>query len=198
MRGWYWSAGVGLSPSEGSNVTNLPKARIAQPPQFKGGVQDVPSGSGGPRGHREHWVEDNYMDDDDDVDDKESLAEAPLDRAFGRLYLQAVSAFGASDAASSAPRCEHESYFSIADPPEPSHIFMRLYPRVSEIQTTVSEYAANLSRESRPLFRMLPSRCRAFSIGDDPDFCKQRFIVSDFHIFVTLSRSLNRAWLQFL
>ena len=52
--------------------------------------------------------------------------------------------------------------------------------KVSKIQTTVSEYAANLSRESRPLFRMLPSRRRDFSIGDDPDFCKQRFINSDF------------------
>ena len=82
--------------------------------------------------------------------------------------------------ASSAPHCEYESYFSIVDPPEPSRKFMRLYPRVSEIQTTISEYAANLSRESRPLFRMLPSRRRAFSIGDDPDFCKQRFINSDF------------------
>ena len=85
----------GLAQAKGSNVTNLPKARIAQPPQFKGGVQDVPSGSGGPRGRREHWFEDDYMDDD--VDDREPLAEPPLDRAFGRLYLRAVSAFGASD-----------------------------------------------------------------------------------------------------
>ena len=36
-------------------------------------------------------------DDDDDVDDIKSLAEAPVDRAFGILYLRAVSAFGASD-----------------------------------------------------------------------------------------------------
>ena len=57
---------------------------------------------------------------------------------------------------------------------------MRLYPRVSEIQTAISEYAANLSRESLPHFRMLPVRRRAFSIGDEPDFCKQRFINSDF------------------
>ena len=173
----------GLAQAQGSNVTNLPKARIAQPPQFKGGVQDVPSGSGGPRGRREHWFEDNYMDDDDDVDDKESLAEAPLDRTFAHLVDYIYKWFPHSEpqtTASSAPRCEYESYFSIADPPEPSRKFMRLYPRVSEIQTTVREYAANLSRESRPLFRMLPSRRRAFSIGDDPEFCKQRFINSDF------------------
>ena len=74
----------GGTGAQGSNATNLPKARIAQPPQFKGGVQDVPSGSGGPRGRREHCFEDDYMDDDDE-DDKESLAEAPLDRAFAYL-----------------------------------------------------------------------------------------------------------------
>ena len=68
----------------------------------------------------------------------------------------------------------------MADPPEPARKFMRLYPRVSEIQTQVHDYAANLSRESRPLFRVLPSRRRAFSIGDEPDFCRQRFINSDF------------------
>ena len=57
---------------------------------------------------------------------------------------------------------------------------MRLYPRVSEIQKSVNDHAANLSRESRPLFRVLPSRRRSFSVGDEPDFCRQRFINSDF------------------
>ena len=186
----------GLAQAQSSYVTNLPKARVAQPPQFQGGVQDVPSGSGGPRGRREHLFEDDYMDDD--VDDKEPLAEAPLDRAFAHLVDFIYERFPLSEpqtAASSAPRCEYESYFSIADPPDPARKFMRLYPRVSEIQAFVSEYAANLSRESRPLFRMLPSRRRSLSIGDDPDFCRQRFINSD---FVGLNQSLNRAWLQSL
>ena len=117
------------------------------------------------------------------MDDKGSLAEAPVDRTFAHLVDYIYERFPHSEpqtAASSAPRCDYESYFAIADPPEPFRKFMRLYPRVSEIQTTVSEYAVNLSWESRPLFRMLPSRCRSFSIGDEPDFCKQRFINSDF------------------
>ena len=96
----------------------MPKARIAQPLQFKGGVQDAPSGSGGPRGRREHWFEDDYMDDDDDddVDDTESLAEAPSDRAFAHLVDYIYERFPHSEpqtAASSAPRCEYESYFSL-------------------------------------------------------------------------------------
>ena len=57
---------------------------------------------------------------------------------------------------------------------------MRLYPRVSEIQTAASDYAANLARESRPLFKILPSKRRSLSIGDAPDFCKQRFLNADF------------------
>ena len=122
------------------------------------------------------------MDDDGDVDDKESLAEAPVDRAFAHLVDYIYERGPHSEpqtAASSTLCCDYESYFAIADPPEPSCKFMCLYPRVSEIQTTVSEYTANLSRESRPLVRMLPSRRTSFSIGDEPDFCKQRFINSD-------------------
>ena len=147
----------GLAQAQSSNVKNLPKAKIVQPPGFKGGFQDVPSGSGGPRGRREHcFDEDDYMDDeDDDVDDKDSLAEAPLDRTFARLVDYIYERFPHLEpqiVASSAPRCEYESYFSIADPPEPSCKFMRLYPRVSEIQAASGEHAANLSRESRPLF----------------------------------------------
>ena len=122
-------------------------------------------------------------DDDDDLDDRDHAAEAPLDRAFACLVDFIYERFPHSEpqtAAPSAPHCEYENYFSISDPPEPARKFMRLYPRVSEIQNSVSEYAANLSRESRPLFRVLPSRRRSFSIGDDPDFCRQRFLNSDF------------------
>ena len=145
---------------------------------------DIPAGSGGPRGRREFSYGDDCMDDDDnDMNDRDHSAEAPLDHAFARLVDFIYERFPLSKpqtAAPSAPRCEYENYFSISDPPEPARKFMRLYPRVSEIQTSVSEYAANLSKESRPLFRVLPSRRCSFSIGDEPDFCRQRFINSDF------------------
>ena len=171
----------GLAQAQSSDSKSLPKSKLAQPPGYQEGFQGVPSGSGGPRGHREHRMDENdYVDD---VDDKDSLAGAPLDRAFARLVDYIYERFPHSEpqtAASSKPRCEYESYFSVADPPEPSRKFMRLYPLVSEIQESTSEYAASLSRESRPLFRILPVRRRAFSIGDDADFCKQRFLNSDF------------------
>ena len=162
---------------------SLPNARAAQSPNFQGGNQDIPTGSGGPRGRREFSYEDDGMDDDDDLDDRDHSAEAPLDRAFARLVNFIYEQFPHSEPQTAAPsvsRCEYETYFSISDPPEPARKYMRLYPRVSEIQTSVNEYAANLSRESRPLFRVLPSRRRSFSIGDEPDFCRQRFINSDF------------------
>ena len=118
--------------------------------------------------------------DDDDLEDREQAAEPPLDRAFASLVDFIYGRFPHSkpqSAAPSAPRCEYKSYFAVNDPPEPVRKFM--YPRVLEIQSSVHDYAANLSRESRPLFRVLPSRRRAVSIGDDPDFCKQRFLNSD-------------------
>ena len=163
---------------------SLPQARAAQAPNFHGDNRDIPAGSSGTRDRREWSYEDDGMDDDDDeLDDRDHSAEPPLDRAFARLVDYIYERFPHSEpqsAAPSAPRCEYETYFAVADPPEPARKFMRLYPRVSEIQKSVHDYAANLSRESRPPFRVLPSRRRAFSIVDERDFCSQRFINSDF------------------
>ena len=163
---------------------SLPKARAVQAPIFHGENRDFPAGSSGTRVRREWSYEDDGMDDDDDeLEDRDHAAEPPLDRAFARLLDYIYERFPHSEpqsAAPSPPRCEYETYFAVADTPEPARKFMRLYPRVSEIQKTVHDYVANLSRESRPLFRVLPSRRRAFSIGDESDFCRQRFINSDF------------------
>ena len=174
----------------------MPKARAAQAPQFHEEHGDLPPGSGSARDCQDWSYEDDRMDDDDDdLEDREQAAEPPLDRAFARLVDYIYGRFPHSkpqSAAPSAPRCEYESYFAVNDPPEPARKFMLLYPRVSEIQTSVHDYAANLSRESRPLFRVLPSRRRAFSIGDDPDFCRQRFLNSDF-ARICRSRSVSKS-----
>ena len=74
-------------------------------------------------------------------------------------------------------------FFSVSDPPEPARKFMILFLRISEIQPTSSERAARLSRESRPLFKLfkiLPLRHRAVLVGNDSDFCDQRFLNSDY------------------
>ena len=122
----------------------------AQPPQQSGGGQSVPISQGSPKGHSEHFYEhDRVYDDEDDVDDRDSLAEAPVDHAFANLIQYIYERFPHAvlqTAASAAPRCDYESYFAVADPPEPSRKLMRLYPRVSEIQTAASDYAANLAR----------------------------------------------------
>ena len=171
---------------------SLPKARAAQAPIFHGDNRDIPAGGSGTRDRREWSYEDDGMDDDE-LDDRDHSAEPPLDRAFARLVDYIYERFPHSEpqsAAPSAPRCEYETYFAVADPPELARKFMRLYPRVSEIQKSVHDYAANLSRESRHLFRVLPSRRRAFSIGDEPDFCRQQFINSD---FARICRSISVA-----
>ena len=83
-------------------------------------------------------------------------------------------------AASVKPRYEYEEFFYVSDPPEPVRKFMNLSPRISEIQPTSSERAARLSRQSRPLFKILPLRRRAVSIGNDSVFCDQHFLNSDY------------------
>ena len=164
----------GLAHAQHSGSVRSSKPRLAQPQEYQEGYSGVPSGSGGTGGDREHRVyEDEYVDDDDDdidIDDKDSVAEAPLDRAFARLVDYIYERFPHSKpetAASIKPRCEYESYFSVSDLPEPSRKFMKLFPRVSEIQSSSSECAARLVRESLPLLKILPVRRRAFSIGDD-------------------------------
>ena len=180
--------------SEGGKGTQ--KAGVAGAPQFHEEHDDLPPGGGSARDRRDWSYEDDRMDaDDDDLEDREQAAEPPLDRAFARLVDYIYGRFPHSkpqSAAPSAPRCEYESYFAVNDPPEPAWKFMRLYPWVSKIQSSVHDYAANLSRESRPLFRVLPSRRRAVSIGDDPDFCRQHFLNSDF-ARICWSRSVSKS-----
>ena len=80
----------------------------------------------------------------------------------------------------------------MSEPPEPTRKFLELYPRVSEIQSVSGEHAAKLSRESRPLFRILPLNRRSISIGDDSDFCRQRFLNSDYSC-ICRSKSVPRS-----
>ena len=175
---------------------SVSRARYAQPPRNFEDQDDLPPGAGCARDSQGYaYDDDRFDDDDDDLEDWEQVAELPLDRAFMRLVDFIYGRFPHSkpqSAPQTAPRCEYEKYFAVNDPPEPAQKFMRLYPRVSEIQSSVHEYAENLSRESRPLFRVLPSRRRAVSIGDDPDFCKQRFLNSDFSR-ICRSRSVSKS-----
>ena len=145
---------------------SLPKARAAQAPQSHDDHDDLPPGGGSARDRRGWSFEDDRMDDDDDdLEDREQAAEPPLDRVFARLVDYIYGRFPHSkpqSAAPSVPRCEYESYFAVNDPPEPARKFMRLYPRVAEIQSSVHDYAANLSRESRPLFSVAFQALRFF------------------------------------
>ena len=68
---------------------------------------------------------------------------------------------------------------------------MTLFPRISEIQPTSSERAARLSRESRLLFKILPLRCRAVSVGNDSDFCDKAFSIQTIPAYVVRSPYRN-------
>ena len=122
------------------------------------------------------------MDDDEDVND--DFDDRNLLRRLRRLgFLRGwliIYMCGFRIPSLILRRCQYEEFFSVSDPPEPVRKFMNLSPRISEIQPTSSERAARLSRESRPLFKILPLRCRAVSIGDDSVFCDQRFLNSDY------------------
>ena len=169
----------GLAHAQESNNRNY-KPRVAQPPPSQEGFTAGPSCSGAHAIGREHRGVD---DDDDDFEDRDSIAVAPVDANFARLVDYIYNRFPHSKpdtAAIGQPRCEYEQYFSVSEPPEPTRKFLKLYPRVSEIQSVSGECAARLSRESHPLFRILPLNRRSISIGDDSDFYHQRFLNSNY------------------
>ena len=181
------SAGEGVRGTQKVGVArdeSVSRARYAQAPHESVDQDDLPSGASCARDDQNFPSDDDRIDDDDDdLEDREQAAEPPLDRIFARLVDFIYEWFPLSkprSAPPTAPRCEYEAYFAVGDPPEPARKFMRLYPWVKEIRSSVHESPENLSRESHPLFRMLPSRRRAVSIGDDPNFCRQRFLNSDF------------------
>ena len=50
-------------------------------------------------------------------------------------------------------------------------------------------------RESRPLHRVVPLRCKIFHDGDDQDFCSARFVNPDFSR-ISNSKSILKSWLS--
>ena len=127
----------GLAHAQGRVSNQLGQDQAAHPPGFRGDSQDVPSGSRGPRGHGEQFSDDDFLEDEDDMNDRNSIAEAPVDRAFEHLIDYIYHRFPHSEpqtAASSAPRYDYESFFTVVEPPEPSRKLLYLYPRLAEIQ----------------------------------------------------------------
>ena len=78
------------------------------------------------------------------------------------------------------PRCAFEELFAIAGPQGSSRPNLWLYPRVEEIVSQTQDRSAKLSRESKPLHRVLPLKRRSFSVADDPDYTNPRWLNLDF------------------
>ena len=184
--------GRGTQRASVARDESVSRARYEHAPRDIEDQDDLPPGDGCARdGQGYAYDDDRFDDEDDELKDREQATEPPIDRAFARL-VDFIYGRLPQSAPPAAPRCEYEKYFAVNDPPEPACKFMRLYPRVSEIQASVHEYEENLARKSRPLFRVLPSRRRALSIGDNPDFCKQQFLNSDFSR-ICRSRSVSKS-----
>ena len=87
----------GLAHAQESSNRNF-KPRVAQPPPGQEGFTAGPSCSGVQASGREHrGVDDDVDNDDDEFEDRDSIAGAPVCKfcaAYG-LYLQSFSAFQA-------------------------------------------------------------------------------------------------------
>ena len=125
-----------------------------------------------------------FHPEDDDDEDKESLADPPvLDKTYARLVEFIYNRFAHSRPSASAqlpPRCEFEDFFAVSDSPSASRQNLTVYPRLSEIIDSSAERAFHLARESRPFHRVVPLRRKMFFVGDKPDFSNARFVNPDF------------------
>ena len=171
------SRSQGLGAGAGSSWDPPPEGgERSQDPGDHSNFGAGPSSQAGPEG--------SYHPDDDDEDDRESVAEPPApDKIYVKLIDFIYNRFAHSKPSASAhvpPRCEFESYFSVSEPPSASWQFLTVYPRVAEIVDASADRAARLARESRPLHRVVPLRRKLFNVGDRPDFCNARYVNPDF------------------
>ena len=121
-----------------------------------------------------------------DEDDDERLSEADepqFEKSFGRLLNYVQDRFPHSIPSATPrepPRCEFENFFSTSENTPSAKPILNLYPRVNEILDSSADRAAQYARESKPLHRMLPLKCRSVPVGDQPDFCLARLVNPDF------------------
>ena len=122
----------------------------------------------------------------DNEDDDERLSEADepqFEKSFGRLLNYVQDRFPhsiPSAAPREPPRCEFENFFSTSETTPSARPILNLYPRVNEILDSSADRAAQYARESKPLHRVLPLKCRSVPVGDQPDFCLARLVNPDF------------------
>ena len=77
-------------------------------------------------------------------------------------------------------RCEFEDYFAVAESQSSLHPKLRIYPRVDELMLKSKERAAKFSRESKPLYKVIPICRKVFPVADEPDFSAPRWLNPDF------------------
>ena len=118
----------------------------------------------------------------EDEDDRESVTEiSPPDKAYNNLMYYIYDGFPHSRPTSAPhlpPRCEFEEFFATSAVTSSTKSNLLIYPRVSELVEASADRASCLARESRPLHRVVPLRRRTFRVGDQPDYCAARFLVT--------------------
>ena len=98
---------------------------------------------------------------------------------FNFIYDKFVESLPLSDS-SSPPCCAFEDYFAVAKPQSSARQQLCVYPRVNEIPDSSMDKDSRLARESKPLHKVVPLRCKVLPVTDVPDFCAARFVNPDF------------------
>ena len=93
-----------------------------------------------------------------------------------------------------APQCDFEALYALSDPPESSHPYFTIYPRVSNILRGVDDRAASLARRSKPLSAVLPKKVRRYAVADSQHFSVAQPINPDFARLCGNKAVSNKRW----
>ena len=126
-------------------------------------------------------------DDDDDDDDDDIVKIDSVGVARGRMAAQ-LSDFIYNEFSDAKPaqqeayenRSFFEDYYALSAPPESQRKPLVLFPRVRNLIKRNQDRAITMSRESRSLSKVLAFRRRTFSVGNDPDFCNNKLLNTNF------------------
>ena len=160
------SAPGAAPPPSASQAPPPPPPRYGDPPPQPSTSCWVPSGPPPIRNHRDSRTssESEASDAESDV----SFRDSASSRLADLIYEVGPDSRPLSDAARQ-PRCGFETWFGQPESAASKQRF-RLYPMVAEVESEVAARSEALTRRTKPLSHIIPTRSRRYAIADDPLF----------------------------
>ena len=155
--------GAAPQPSEASAI-HPPPPSFEVPPSQPSTLGWVPSGP--PPSRSAPDSRSSPESEDSDAASNLSSRDSASSRLADLIFKVCPESRPVADA-TRPPRCSFEAWFGQPESASSRQRF-RLYPRVAEVESEVSNRAEALARRAKPLSQVLPRRSRKYVVADDP------------------------------